>query len=372
MTDFGVYIHWPFCRSKCPYCDFVSLPEKNFDFNAWANAYARNLKYYAEKTAEKTVKSIFFGGGTPSLMSPELVSFVIETIRALWTVTENVEISLEVNPCSIDQKKMILFRQSGVNRLSVGIQSINNKSLKILGRLHTAEQALDTLKTAREIFPRLSADFIYALPDQSLSDWKDELLRVLDLNLKHLSLYQLTIEEGTVFYKKGICPAEENLAAYMFELTDQLTYQAGIERYEVSNHAIPGEECFHNMLYWNGGEWIGIGPAAHGRFTNKKNFYATVQNKNPKEWLLNPKNEETVLTSKEKAEELIFMGLRTRNGIDRKRFFDQIQMQPEDFMYVDTLQDYQMDGFVIDDQKGIRLTAKGLILLNALCRTLLK
>ncbi|MBR1944810.1 MAG: radical SAM family heme chaperone HemW [Alphaproteobacteria bacterium] len=372
MTGFGVYIHWPFCRSKCPYCDFVSLPEKNFDFRAWADAYAKNLKYYAEQTPGKTVTSIFFGGGTPSLMSNELVSFVIETIRTLWPVTEDVEISMEVNPCSINREKMLLFRQSGINRLSVGVQSLNNKSLKLLGRLHTAEQALDTLKTAREIFPRLSADFIYALPNQSLNDWKSELLSILELNLKHLSLYQLTIEEGTFFYKKGIQPAEENLTADMFELTDQLTYQAGIERYEVSNHAIHGEECLHNLLYWNGGEWIGIGPDAHGRFTNEKIFYATVQSSDPKEWLLNQKNEKIVLTPKEKAQELIFMGLRTRDGIDRKRFFNQIGMSPEDFMYTDTLQDYQTDGFLINDSKSIRLTPQGLILLNALCRTLLK
>ena len=372
MINFGIYIHWPFCRSKCPYCDFVSVPEKRFDFNVWAAAYAKNLKFYAKKTADKTVTSIFFGGGTPSLMSQDLVSFVIETIRSLWPVSEDAEISMEVNPCSIDQDKMSAFRKAGVNRLSVGIQSLNDKNLKFLGRLHTAKQALNTLKTAREIFPRLSADFIYALPDQTLTDWQNELSAILELNLKHLSLYQLTIEEGTFFYKKGIRPAEDDLAADMFELTDRMTYQVGIERYEVSNHAAPGHECRHNLLYWQGGEWIGTGPAAHGRFSVGKQFYATTQNNTPQEWAQTQSCEEIVLTKTEKAQELIFMALRTREGINRNTFVSLIGQQPEKFMHDGTLRDYQTDGFLICDQKGIRTTAKGLMILNALCRTLLK
>ena len=372
MTGFGIYIHWPFCRSKCPYCDFVSLPAKYFDFDSWKKAYAKSLKSYAGQTADKTVTSIFFGGGTPSLMSVELVSFVIETIRSLWAVSDDVEISMEVNPCSIDRQKMLSLRQKDINRLSVGVQSLNDKSLKFLGRLHTAEQALTVLKEAREIFPRLSADFIYALPDQSLSDWKKELFTILDLNLKHLSLYQLTIEEGSFFHKKGVQPAEDELAADMFELTDIMTYQAGIERYEVSNHAVPGHECRHNQLYWRGGEWIGTGPAAHGRFTENGIFYATAQSDIPSEWVENQTCEKIVLTSKEKAEELIFMGLRTQKGIDRNLFSAVIGQPPEDYLEPDTLHDYQTDGLLICDQKGIRATAKGVMILNALCRTLLK
>ncbi|MBR1777420.1 MAG: radical SAM family heme chaperone HemW [Alphaproteobacteria bacterium] len=372
MINFGIYIHWPFCRSKCPYCDFVSLPAKNFDFDAWKKAYAQSLKFYAGQTADKTVTSLFFGGGTPSLMSTDLVSFVIETIRSFWTVAPDAEISMEVNPCSVDREKMIRLKQIGINRLSVGVQSLNDKSLKFLGRLHTTEQALTVLKEARTIFPRLSADFIYALPGQSLNDWQNELQAVLELNLKHLSLYQLTIEEGTFFYKKGIQPAEEELAADMFELTDRLTYQAGTERYEVSNHAAAGHECRHNLLYWHGGEWIGIGPAAHGRFTKKQQFYATAQSNISSQWLQSQTHEEIVLTPKEKAQELIFMGLRTREGIDRAAFLAQIGQPPETFMHAGTLQDYQTDGFLICDSKGIRTTAKGLMILNALCRTLLK
>ena len=250
--------------------------------------------------------------------------------------------------------------------------SYKTKSLKFLGRLHTAEQALDILKTAKEIFPRLSADFIYALPDQSLTDWQNELSAILELNLKHLSLYQLTIEEGSFFYKKGIRPVEDDLAADMFELTDRMTYQAGIERYEVSNHAFPGHECRHNLLYWHGGEWIGTGPAAHGRFTLNGQFYATAQSYSPQEWAQNRTCEETVLTQTEKAQELIFMALRTREGVNRETFYSLIGQQPEEFIHAGTLQDYQTDGFLVCDQKGIRTTAKGLMILNALCRTLLK
>lgn len=371
MSGFGIYIHWPFCRSKCPYCDFASRPEKNLDFQAWKTAYAQSLKSYASRTENKQVSSIFFGGGTPSLMSEELVSFVIETIYSLWKTKENIEISLEANPCSINLEKMRALKKAGINRLSVGVQALNDKDLKFLGRLHTVEQALETIKNAKQVFPFVSADFIYGRPDQSLQDWRVELEKILELNLKHLSLYQLTIEEGTVFYKKGVQPSEEELAADLFELTDRLTYQAGLERYEVSNHAVKGYECRHNLLYWQGGEWLGIGPAAHGRFTQDGLFYATAQEKNPTAWLNNQTAEETVLTTKEKAEELIFMALRTREGIDRKTFFTVIGKNPEAFTDTGTLQDYQTDGFLVCDQKGIRTTAKGLMILNALCRTLL-
>lgn len=371
MSKFGVYIHWPFCRSKCPYCDFVSKPAKNIDVRAWLDAYGKSLKSYAAKTAGKTVSSIFFGGGTPSLMTAQEVSFVIETIRSLWPVEENAEISLEANPCSVDPEKMRALKKAGVNRLSVGVQALNDGDLKFLGRLHTVEQALNVLNEAKRVFPRVSADFIYGRPNQRLNDWRVELERILELNLKHLSLYQLTIEEGTFFYKKGVQPPEDELAADLFELTDRLTYQAGLERYEVSNHAAAGEECRHNLLYWQGGEWIGVGPAAHGRFTRNGRFYATAQSESVPEWLEKQTGEEIVLTAKEKAEELILMALRTRDGIDRKAFCDLVGQEPESFMHTGTLQDYQTDGFLVCDLKGVRATAGGLTILDALCRTLL-
>ncbi len=371
MTGFGVYVHWPFCRSKCPYCDFVSVPKRGFDEREWLTAFDNSLKRHAEKTGDRTVTSVFFGGGTPSLMSGESIRSVIETIRKYYGVDENVEVSLEGNPCSLESEKMQAFRRAGVNRLSVGVQSLNDADLKFLGRPHSVEQALTVLKNAKGIFPRVSADFIYARPNQTLNDWRDELNRVLDLNLKHLSLYQLTIEEGTFFYKKGVRPPEDDLAADMFELTDRMTYQAGLERYEVSNHAVSGEECRHNLLYWHGGEWIGVGPAAHGRFTRNGRFIAAAQSDDIDFWLKHQNGEETVLTTKQKAEELIFMALRTREGVDRDIFSKIIGTPPESFMDAGTLTDYQTDGFLVCDRKGIRTTAKGLMILNALCGTLL-
>lgn len=306
-------------------------------------------------------------------MSPELIGFLIEKIKTFWRVSDDVEVSAEVNPCSIDRNKMLLFRKAGVNRLSVGVQSLNDQSLKFLGRLHTAEQALSVINDAKNIFPLLSADFIYALPNQSLKDWENELTHILDskLNFKHLSLYQLTIEEGSFFHKRGIRPAGDDLAADMFELTDKLTYQNGLERYEVSNHAVRGYECRHNLLYWTGGEWIGTGPSAHGRYTIKERFFATHQDNDINEWVREQKNEKFVLTSKEKAQELILMGLRTRGGIDRNVFFSVMKVQPEEFFNSETLEDYQTDGLLICDKKGIRATSEGLMILDALCRTVL-
>lgn len=304
-------------------------------------------------------------------MAPELVSSVIETVLSLWPTAGEIEISLEANPCSVDKAKMQALRKAGVNRLSIGVQALNDVDLKFLGRLHTVQQALDTVSDAKEIFPRVSADFIYARPHETLKDWQNELEHILDLNLKHLSLYQLTLEEGTYFYKKGIELPEEELAADMFELTDRMTYQADVPRYEVSNHAAPGHECRHNLLYWNGGEWLGIGPAAHGRFTQDGLFYASAQERSAARWLNGSEAEELVLTPKEKAEELIFMGLRTARGIDRKAFREILSEEPEAFMHPGTLQDYQTDGFIIRDEKGLRTTGKGLLILNALCRSLL-
>ncbi len=335
------------------------------------NAYVRDLNYYAADTAEKKVSSIFFGGGTPSLMTEEMISFIIETIHSLWTVNEDVEISLEANPSSVNRQKMNALRKTGVNRLSVGVQALRNKDLELLGRLHTVEQALDVLNTAKEIFPFLSADFIYARPCQTADEWKAELNQILELDLKHLSLYQLTVEKGTLFYKKGIFPVQEELGADLFELTYDMTRQAGLKRYEVSNHAVEGYQCRHNMLYWQSGEWIGIGPAAHGRFIKDGTFYATSHESSVYHWLKSLNNNKLVLTQKEKAEEMIIMALRTDEGIDRNAFFQITGKAPEDFMNMNTLQEYQSENYLICDGYGIRASSKGIMILDALCSTLL-
>lgn len=371
MIPFGIYLHWPFCRSKCPYCDFASFPAREIDFSAWEKAYVRSLESHAARTKGKTVSTIFFGGGTPSLMPPELTAALLTAIRRLWPVEDNAEISMEANPGTLDAPKMRGFAAAGVNRLSIGVQALEDGSLKFLGRLHDTETALKALRDARNIFPEVSADFIYARPNQTLQNWKEELERILELNLSHLSLYQLTLEEGTFFHKKGLELPEEELAADLFEMTDRMTYQAGLPRYEVSNHARKGHACRHNLIYWQGGEWLGIGPAAHGRFTQDGTTYATVQERRPSEWLKSGTAREEALTLQERAEELILMGFRTDEGILRGRFGEITGCAPEDFMHPGTLEDYQTDGLLIRDAKGLRLTARGLLILNALIPALL-
>lgn len=369
--SFGIYIHFPYCRSKCPYCDFASYPAKTIDFALWNEKYADALTAYARRLPDKTVSSVFFGGGTPSLMPPELIGSVIAKIKALWKCADDTEISMEANPCSVDLDKLRAYRAAGITRLSLGVQALNDKDLKFLGRLHSVEQALRAVSDAKQIFDDVSADLIYARPTQTYAQWQSELDQALSLNLKHLSLYQLTLEEGTYFYKKGLEMPEDALCADLFTLTDRMTYQAGLPRYEVSNHAAKGHECRHNLLYWQRGEWIGIGPAAHGRFTQNGQFIAAAESRIPAEWLEHKGGEEIVLTPKEKAEELILMALRTEKGLSRNDFKTVVGQDFETFLDTDVLQDYQMDGFMVCDKRGLRATAKGILILNALCRSLI-
>lgn len=223
--SFGIYIHFPYCRSKCPYCDFASYPAKTIDFALWNEKYADALTVYARRLPDKTVSSVFFGGGTPSLMPPELIGSVIAKIKALWKCADDTEISMEANPCSVDLDKLRAYRAAGITRLSLGVQALNDKDLKFLGRLHSVEQALRAVSDAKQIFDDVSADLIYARPTQTYAQWQSELDQALSLNLKHLSLYQLTLEEGTYFYKKGLEMPEDALCADLFTLTDRMTYQ---------------------------------------------------------------------------------------------------------------------------------------------------
>lgn len=306
------------------------------------------------------------------MMPAETIEKLLSAVRRLWKTDEDAEVSLEANPGTLDVEKMTAFRKAGVNRLSLGVQSLNDFDLRFLGRLHDTETALKALQNARNVFPEVSADFIYALPHQTFKDWENGLQRILELNLDHLSLYQLTLEEGTFFYKKGIELPEENLCADMFELTDRMTYAAGVPRYEVSNHARSGHECRHNLLYWQGGEWLGIGPAAHGRFFENGKYLATAGERSPKKWLETKEAAEEILSAKETAEELILTGLRTEQGVQRERFKEILGRDIEDFLYEDTLEDYCSDGLMISDKKGLRATARGLLILNSLYSSLVK
>lgn len=371
MRPFGIYLHWPFCLSKCPYCDFASFSEKNINYDVYENAFLSSIREYADITHEKEVFSIFFGGGTPSLMPPELVGRLINEIRAFWRVREDVEITLEANPGTLDATGMEKLSAAGINRLSIGVQALNDSDLRLLGRIHDAKTALQAVSDACLIFQNVSMDLIYARPNQTLKAWEKELEQALLLNLPHYSLYQLTIEEGTPFFTQGLELPEEDLAADMFELTDKMTYAAGIPRYEVSNHARKGYECRHNLLYWHGGEWIGIGPAAHGRFSHEKNIYATENSRIPQKWLKGEEATKEVLSLSQQAEELILMGLRTEKGILQDRFKEIIGQEPEAFMHSDILEDFQMDGLIVRDSQGIRTTPKGLLLLNGLSSSLL-
>ncbi len=269
-AGFGIYIHWPFCQAKCPYCDFNSHVVSSVDHSSWRDALIREIERAARLTPGREVASVFFGGGTPSLMEPETVAAVLKCIDRLWSLPDGAEITLEANPTSVDAERFHGYRTAGVNRLSLGVQALNDGDLRRLGRLHSAAEARDALTVARKAFSRVSADLIYARQHQTLEAWQDELDEVLAVGLEHLSLYQLTIEDGTVFgerRRRGMLEGlpEEDLGADLYEVTQHLCRDAALPAYEVSNHARAGAESVHNRIYWTSGDWIGIGPGAKGR-----------------------------------------------------------------------------------------------------------
>ncbi|WP_299477411.1 radical SAM family heme chaperone HemW [uncultured Roseibium sp.] len=333
LTDggFGIYIHWPFCAAKCPYCDFNShVRHQPVDQERFAAAFERELSYFADLTGGKTVQSIFLGGGTPSLMDPATVERVLKAISDRWAVDSDVEISLEANPSSVEADRFRGYRAAGVNRVSLGVQSLNDKDLRLLGRLHDAATARSAIETARATFPRLSFDLIYARPDQTPDTWAGELSEALSLAADHLSLYQLTIEEGTPFFalhKAGkLRTPEPELGAEFFALTQEITTQAGLPAYEVSNHARPGAECRHNLVYWRYGDYVGVGPGAHGRIVVGANRLATSTERHPETWLDHVESrghgliENSGLNEEEQGDEFLLMGLRLAEGIDLNRY----------------------------------------------------
>ncbi|MDX5595076.1 radical SAM family heme chaperone HemW [Pseudovibrio sp. SPO723] len=332
VGGFGVYVHWPFCLAKCPYCDFNShVRHKPVDQQDYVNAMLRELDYNAQFVASQPVDSVFFGGGTPSLMEPRTVEAILEGINRYWPIGENAEISMEANPTSVEATRFAGYRAAGVNRLSVGIQALNDKDLKILGRQHSVDEAVKAVEIARTTFERISFDLIYARPDQTLEGWEQELNRAIDLAADHLSMYQLTIEEGTMFHRLYAAGKLEMLdpdyAADMFDLTQEVTASRGLPAYEVSNHAVPGSECQHNLVYWRYGDYIGVGPGAHGRLSlaNGQRM-ATLTENHPETWLGLVESKGTGiietgdLTCEEQSDELLLMGLRLREGIDVARY----------------------------------------------------
>ncbi|MEM1234949.1 MAG: radical SAM family heme chaperone HemW, partial [Pseudomonadota bacterium] len=280
LPRFGLYIHWPFCAAKCPYCDFNSHVRSAVDTQRWSRALRSEIERLHRETPDHILSTIFFGGGTPSLMPTQLVADLISDSRARWRTANDVEITLEANPTSVETQKFLEFRDAGVNRVSMGVQALNDADLRKLGRMHSAADAMRALEKAKVAFDRVSIDLIYARQDQSVDAWRAELSQALSLDLDHLSLYQLTIEPGTIFAKRHragrlLGLPQEDISADMWDITQELTQEAGMPAYEVSNHARLGAESQHNILYWSGGDWGGIGPGAHGRLTIDGKRWAT-------------------------------------------------------------------------------------------------
>jgi oxygen-independent coproporphyrinogen-3 oxidase len=338
-AGFGVYVHWPFCAQKCPYCDFNShVRFGGIDEPRFRAAFLRELDDTRERTGPRTVSSIFFGGGTPSLMQPETVAAIIDRIAALWSVDPQAEITLEANPGSVEAGRFRGYRAAGVNRVSLGVQSLRDDILKSLGRIHSVAEAKAAIEIARTTFERFSFDLIYARPRQTLAEWKDELRDALAIAGQHLSLYQLTIEPETPFAAlhaagKLVIP-DEDAALALYETTQEMTAAAGLPAYEISNHAAPGEESRHNLLYWRYGEYAGCGPGAHGRLAADGVRRSTSTERNPERWAsLVEQNgngiiEETPLTAAEEADELLLMGLRLGEGVDLDRLSRRSGVRP--------------------------------------------
>ena len=330
-TAFGVYVHWPFCAAKCPYCDFNSHVRHTApDAPRFAAALARELAHFAALTPGREVTSIFLGGGTPSLMPGATVAAILEAIARLWPVADDAEITLEANPGSAEAERFRLYREAGVNRLSLGVQSLDDAALKALGRIHSATEARRAIELARKTFPRLSFDLIYARPEQTARAWRSELEEAIGMAADHLSLYQLTIEAETPFARlhaagKLRVPDGEQAAA-LYELTQELTEGRGLPAYEISNHAAPGGESRHNLTYWRYQDYVGVGPGAHGRITVEGLKRATIAERHPERWLGRVEAEGSALIGndalslEDAADEMLLMGLRLREGIDHARY----------------------------------------------------
>lgn len=330
VGGFGLYVHWPFCQAKCPYCDFNSHVAREIDQTAWARAYLSEIDRVAAELPGRILSTIYFGGGTPSLMPPDTVAAIIERARQHWPASNDMEVTIEANPGSVEAGRLAGYRDGGVNRVSMGIQALNDTDLRRLGRIHTVAEAHRALDIARNTFARVSFDLIYARQDQTLRQWRNELTQALSMAVDHLSLYQLTIEAGTAFgarHEAGKLRGlpGEDLAADMFDATQEICEASGFAAYEVSNHAASGAESRHNLIYWRCGDYVGIGPGAHGRITVGGRRLATESPLAPGRWLhhVGRGSGETVrteLTGREQAEEHVMMGLRIREGLDMARF----------------------------------------------------
>jgi oxygen-independent coproporphyrinogen-3 oxidase len=375
-AGFGIYVHWPYCAAKCPYCDFNSHVAATIDHARWISSYLVEVERYFQETGPRLLRSVFFGGGTPSLMDPATVAEVIAAIRARWPVANDLEITLEANPGSVEVGRFRAFREAGVTRVSLGLQALNDPDLRRLGRIHSAAEGLAALEVARATFDRVSFDLIYARQDQTPDDWRAELRRALGLRPDHLSLYQLTVEPGTAFADRlargglrGL--PDEDRAADLWDMTQDMTAAAGLPPYETSNHARPGAESIHNRIYWQSGDWLGIGPGAHGRLTLQGTRLATEAIRAPAAWLDAVERRGTgesgreTLTVDEWAAEFLMMGLRLTEGIEMARW---TRLSGDRPLPLASLLD---DGMMTLSDDRLRVTATGRPVLNAILRALL-
>ncbi|MDA1088845.1 MAG: radical SAM family heme chaperone HemW [Proteobacteria bacterium] len=364
----GLYIHWPFCASKCPYCDFNSHVAEAVDHDRWRQALLSELSYFANETKTRRLSSIFFGGGTPSLMQPQTTAALIDAAKAHWRPAGDLEVTLEANPSTADANRFEAFRDAGVNRLSLGVQSFRDLNLCFLGRGHSADEAIAAIRLASETFPRFSFDLIYGLPGQTADDWNQDLDQALALARGHLSVYQLGIEPGTAFHRDHVQPAAEETGAVMFEICQQRLSGAGLPAYEISNHAAPGFECRHNLEIWRGGDYVGIGPGAHGHLTDDSVTATIYQIHSPERWLtaVEGNNHGTAkrlaLSPDQRGEEILMTGLRLTEGIGRDLAAG---LDPVG------LKRMLEGGFLVSDDAGVRTTATGKLCLNEVLRQLL-
>ena len=368
----ALYIHWPFCAKKCPYCDFNSHVRESVDFAKWQEALIADMRFEATLASGEPLHSIFFGGGTPSLMPPVLVEALLAEAESLWGFAPGIEITLEANPSSVEAANFADLAKAGVNRVSLGIQSLQDDTLKFLGRLHSSDEALQALSIAQESFHRVSFDLIYARPGQTPAEWREELARALGFGTSHLSLYQLTIEPGTRFQTdvrlNKFKPLEDDPAAELYALTQEMTQAAGLPAYEISNHAKPGEESRHNLTYWRYEDYCGIGPGAHGRRQNA----GTERHKRPEAYLSAVESQrhgikfERELSASEQASEALLMGLRLREGVDLSKLEARFGFGSEALLDRSKLDLHTNLGLVWQSGSNIGVTSKGMPLLDAL------
>ena len=378
QNNIAIYIHWPFCIRKCPYCDFNSHETKSkIDIKLWMNAYQNEIAFEQSRLGKKLVKSVFFGGGTPSLMPIKLVEFILNKLNKVWHIDKNTEISLEANPSSVESKKFNNLSKIGVNRVSLGIQSLRDSKLKFLGRTHSAKEGKEAIEIANKYFNKVSCDLIYGVPKQSIISWENELRELIACANGHISAYQLTIEKGTQFFSdhknnKFILPSE-NFLLILYKLTDSILHQNGYKKYETSNYSFSNCESIHNLAVWRGLEYIGLGPGAHGRVIRDKSWYATQRIYSPSKWLnclIKNKNSLIVdnkINSNERAKEIVLTALRLREGLDLNKLNTLTNnLHSKEIINKNALSELSKSGLLNLDNSVVKVTKKGSPVLNTI------